>query len=292
MEPLRARFTVHTYEADAFGQLAVPALTDFLAEAAGHHATALGVGLDVLMARGLTWVLTRQRIEILRAPRLHEELEVETWPSGLDRLAALRDFRVRGADGAELARAISQWYVLDLETRRPRPPLEVLDVARFDVETPHAISFTDGKRHLAGGLDEARPPRPPLARDPDPRRSRAPHWGPAGGPGQPHPAAPTLAALERWDREKRFHVRFSDIDQNLHVNNGSYLSWAIEAMPPERWQSSRVADLEVQYRAECTLGSAILSRVLASGDGAYAHGIVREGDGKELARLTTRWVPR
>lgn len=245
MESLRSRFTVHTYEVDAFGQLAVPALTGFLAETAGHHATALGVGIDALMARGLTWVLVRQRLEIARAPRLHEELEVETWPSGVDRLAALRDFRVRGGDGAELARAISQWFVLDLRTRRPRPPLEVLDAARFRMEVPHAISF-DAK----------------------------------------------LQALERWDREKRFHIRYADIDRNLHVNNGSYLAWAIEAMPREVWQSSRIATLDVQYRAECTLGSAVLSRVLPSGQGAYLHGIVREEDGKELTRVATQWVQR
>jgi acyl-ACP thioesterase len=246
MESLRSRFTVHTYEVDAFGQLAVPALTGFLGEAAGHHATALGVGLDVLMARGLTWVLVRQRIEVLRAPRLHEELEVETWPSGVDRLAALRDFRVRGMDGSELARAASQWYVLDLATRRPRPPREVLDAARFRIEVPHALALGDHK----------------------------------------------LGALERWDRERRFHVRYADIDRNLHVNNGSYLAWATEAMPREVWESSRLAALEVQYRAECTLGSAVLSRVLQAGDGAYLHGIVREEDGKELARMATRWVAR
>ncbi len=245
MESLRSRFTVHTYEIDAFGQVAVPALTGFLAETAGHHATALGVGIDALVARGLTWVLVRQRLEILRAPRLHEELEVETWPSGVDRLAALRDFRVRAADGSELARAISQWFVMDLATRRPRPPLEVLDAARFKIDVPHALSFD--------------------------RR---------------------LPELERWDREKRFHIRYADIDRNLHVNNGSYLAWAIEAMPREVWQASRVAALEVQYRAEGTLGSAVLSRVQPSGDGAYLHGIVREEDGKELARLATRWVAR
>ena len=43
-------------------------------------------------------------------------------------------------------------------------------------------------------LREARaPPTPPLARDQSSRRSRAPLRGPAGGPGQPHPAAPALA---------------------------------------------------------------------------------------------------
>ncbi|HET6440285.1 MAG TPA: acyl-ACP thioesterase domain-containing protein [Anaeromyxobacter sp.] len=246
MEKLRCRFTVHTYEVDAFGQLSVPALTGFLAEAAGRHATALGVGIDALMNRGLTWVLVRQRVEVLRAPRLHEELTVETWPSGIDRLAAIRDFRVLADDGTELCRAISQWYVLALSTRRPHPPLSVLDAARFEEEQPHAVRFSAGK----------------------------------------------LASLERWDREKRFHIRYADIDRNLHVNNGSYLSWAMEAMPREVWEAERLAALEVQYRAECLLGSAVLSRLQPAGGGSYLHGIVREEDGRELARLETRWVTR
>jgi acyl-ACP thioesterase len=245
--PLRARFTVHTFELDAFGLLAAPALTDFLAEAAGRHATALGVGLDVLMARGLTWVLARQRVELLRPPRLHDEVEVETWPSGIDRLAALRDFRVRAADGSELARATSQWLVLDLATRRPQPPEVVLDPARFQLTgAPRATAFTDGK----------------------------------------------LPALERWDAEKRFQVRYADIDRNLHVNNGSYLAWAIEAVPKETWQAERIAEVEVSYRAECLLGSAVLSRLAAQPGGTFAHAIVREEDGKDLARLVTRWGPR
>lgn len=247
MEILRSRFKVHTFEQDAFGQLAGPALTDFLAEAAGLHADALGVGLDALMARGLTWVLARQRVQIARSPALHEELEIETWPSGLDRLSALRDFRVRGADGAEIGRATSQWFVLDLATRRPHPPRAVLDPERFDLaDAPRATTFTERK-------------------------------------------VPELGA---WEVERRFHVRYGDIDRNLHVNNGSYLAWAIEAVPREVWRTSRLAELEVAYRAECVLGSTILSRSAAGPDGAFAHAIVREEDGKELARLVTRWVKR
>ncbi|HVO20789.1 MAG TPA: acyl-ACP thioesterase domain-containing protein [Anaeromyxobacter sp.] len=247
METLRERYTVHTFEVDAFGRLAVPALAGFLAETAGRHATALGVGLDSLMARGVTWVLVRQRLEILREIRLHQEVEVETWPSGIDRLAALRDFVVRGADGAELARATSQWYVLDLATRRPRPPQAVLDPGRFRLEgAPRALDFREGK----------------------------------------------LPAPERWDGEQRFQVRYADIDQNLHVNNGSYLSWALEAVPRALWESHSLSEVEVQYRAEALLGDAVLSRLLGGGPGEFIHGIAREGDGRELARLLTRWTAR
>lgn len=238
-------FAVHSYEVDAFGTLAVPALSGYLSEVAGLHAAELGVGLDALMARGLTWVLARQRIENPIPVVLGDAIEIETWPSGVDRLAAVREFVVRRR-GEEVARATTHWFVLDLATRRPVRPGDVLD-PRFP--------------------REPRPPAVPLS------------------PGK-------LPALASWDLQRRFHVRYSDIDVNLHVTNTSYVAWAVEAVPRDLWQSSRLATVEVQFLAEAHHGAAILSRLAAAGDGSFAHAIVREEDGKELARLATRWVPR
>ncbi|HEY6100210.1 MAG TPA: acyl-ACP thioesterase domain-containing protein [Anaeromyxobacter sp.] len=239
-------FPVHKYEVDAFGTLAAPALSAYLSEIAGLHAQELGVGLETLMARGITWVLARLRIENPIPVAVGERLEIETWPSGIDRLFALRDFVVRRGDGIEVARATTQWLLMDLATRKPVRPGELLD--------PRL----------------PREPQPPVV-----ALSRA-----------------KLPELSTWQVEKRFHVRYADIDQNLHVTNTSYLAWAIEAMPRELWQRSRLAAAEVQYLAETQYGAAILSRIASAGEGAFAHAIVREEDGKELARLATAWVGR
>lgn len=239
-------FAVHGYEVDAFGTLAAPALSGYLSEIAGLHAAELGVGLETLKAKGLTWVLLRLRMENPVPVGLGETVEVETWPSGVDRLVALRDFVVRRGDGTEVARATSHWLVLDLETRKPVRPAEVLDPRLPREPLPPAVALAKGK----------------------------------------------LPELREWDFQKRFHVRFADIDHNLHVTNTSYLAWAMEAVPKDTWQSSRLASFEVQYVAECTYGVAVLSRLVRTGDGGYAHAIVREEDGKELARLLTAWAPR
>jgi acyl-ACP thioesterase len=241
----RATFPVHTYEVDAFGALEVPALSGYLQEVAGLHAEELGAGIETLRAKGLTWVLARQRIELPLPVTLGDTLEIETWPSGVERLAATREFLVRRGD-AEAGRATTQWLMLDLATRRPVRPGEVLD-ARF-----------------------RREPLPPVA--------------PLAEGKLPLPAA--------WEVEKRFHVRYADIDANLHVTNASYVTWGIEAAPVELWRAARLAAVEVHYLAEGHHGRAILSRLARTGDGAYAHSIVREDDGKELARLATRWTPR
>jgi medium-chain acyl-[acyl-carrier-protein] hydrolase len=243
--PFHEEFVVHTYEVDAFGALAVPALAGFLVEAAGLHARSLGVGIEALHAQGHTWVLARQRLEIPQPIRLGDVLDVETWPAGIDRLAALRDFVVRRG-GEVVARGTTQWFVLDLQSRRPVRPEAVLD-SRFPRErSAPVLRLGEGKL-------------PPLA---------------------------------TWEREKRFHVRFADIDVNAHANHGSYLAWALEGVPRELWQSSRVTAIEVHYLAECLYGSAVLSRLVPAGDGRFEHAIVREEDGKELARIGTEWAPR
>jgi len=239
-------FTVHTYEVDAFGTLALPALSGFLGEIAGLHATELGVGLEALRARGLTWVLLRQRIENPVPIVLSDTIEIETRPRGIDRLVALRDFVVRRGDGTEVARAATEWLVIDVATRRPVRPGELLDPRLPREPRPTAVALSPGK----------------------------------------------LPALRTWEHEKRFHVRYADIDANLHVTNTSYVAWAAEAVPREVWQSSRPASVEVHYLAEAHHGAAILSRLARTGERAFAHAIVREEDGKELARLVTEWVPR
>lgn len=241
----KGSFPVHTYEVDAFGTLAVPALSGYLSEAAGLHASELGVGLDALMARGLTWVLVRQRIENPVPVALGDTIEIETWPAGIDRLAAIREFVVRRGD-EEVARATTHWFVLDLATRKPVRPADVLDPRFPRAAPPPRVALTPGK----------------------------------------------LPELRAWDFQKRFHVRYSDIDVNLHVTNTSYVAWAMEVVPRELWRSSRLASVEVQFLAETHHGAAVLSRLAPAGDGAYAHAIVREEDGKELARLVTSWVPR
>jgi acyl-ACP thioesterase len=72
-----------------------------------------------LLDKGLTWILSRLRLRIQRLPVNGELLTVRTWPSGVERLFALRDFIISDADGAEVAWATSAWLILDTGSKRP-----------------------------------------------------------------------------------------------------------------------------------------------------------------------------
>lgn len=123
---------VHAYEMDGNGNLSLLALCDWLQEAAGRHATALGWSIHELMTRGQTWVLSRLAVRLTGQPPFDTVVDVATWPSGVQRLHSLRDFRVSNGDGQEIAVATTGWILLDLARRRPlRPPAEIDEVSRL-----------------------------------------------------------------------------------------------------------------------------------------------------------------
>ncbi|HET9599430.1 MAG TPA: acyl-ACP thioesterase domain-containing protein [Anaeromyxobacteraceae bacterium] len=120
--------TVDPRDLDGEGELPLPALAGALESVAAEHAAALGCGMDRLLARGLGWVMMRQRLEALAPLFAGDALEIATWPSGVERLVVSREFEVARA-GEVVARASTAWLVLDLAARRPVRPAAVLDAS-------------------------------------------------------------------------------------------------------------------------------------------------------------------
>ncbi|MCC8194597.1 MAG: acyl-ACP thioesterase [Deltaproteobacteria bacterium] len=111
-------FTIYTFQEDENGTARVQTLCDYMQEAAGNHAAGLGVSIDRLLEDGVAWVLARMRVVLEGLPSVHERIQVETWPVGVEGLQFRRDFIVRREDGFVLARAVSHWVVVSLETRK------------------------------------------------------------------------------------------------------------------------------------------------------------------------------
>jgi acyl-ACP thioesterase len=123
-------YAVRAYEVDLTGRAAVTTVCNWLQETAGIHAARLGWSIHWLRDKGLTWVLQRLRLRLDRSPAWGERVRVETWPAGVQRLFALRDFRLTGAAGEPVGVATSCWLLLDVASRRPvRPPAALEELA-------------------------------------------------------------------------------------------------------------------------------------------------------------------
>jgi medium-chain acyl-[acyl-carrier-protein] hydrolase len=134
-------FKVHSFDTDAFGLLSAPGLLGYLLESSGRSADRLGFGIAKLQKeRGLTWVIGRIKIELVKPLRFLENLEVQTWPSGLARSAVMRDFRILKSN-LEVGRATSTWFLLDMDTRLPVRAHEVFP-SHLHPEQEHLVPLS------------------------------------------------------------------------------------------------------------------------------------------------------
>lgn len=143
---------IKSYEIDSGGRLKIYSIMNYFQEIAGLNATELGWGYDVLSEKGLFWVLSRIGISITRIPGWGESVILTTWPVGVDKLFAVRDFRMSDGSGNELLSAVSAWLLLDRETRRPQK-VGMLDDPLFQRGVEGNIRPTPGKLTAPGPLD-------------------------------------------------------------------------------------------------------------------------------------------
>jgi acyl-ACP thioesterase len=115
-------FPVRYHELDSHGNLRPVTLLNYLQDAAGLHASQLGVSVADLRRRGLIWVLSRLHLIVDRYPRAGQTVIVKTWPSARQGLFSCREFELLdGCGGRSVARATTSWAVLNIASRRPVP---------------------------------------------------------------------------------------------------------------------------------------------------------------------------
>jgi len=108
-------------------------------EIAGLHAASLGFGYDNLIKEGIAWVLSRVHVKFNRLPVWKEEISIETWHKGSDRLFGYRDFEVLDKDGKEIIIATSSWLLINTETRRLHRINNIMEENTGDNDVRHAI---------------------------------------------------------------------------------------------------------------------------------------------------------
>lgn len=118
MRPHSEEFVTRYHEMGRDRLLRVQCICNYMEEAAGRHAELLGVGIDRLNAQNLAWVLVKMRLALERRPGPEEPVRIDTWPVAIERLQFRRDFIMYGKNGERLGTAVTQWVVMDLESRK------------------------------------------------------------------------------------------------------------------------------------------------------------------------------
>lgn len=130
--PYRVRFD----EAGADGLARPSSLVRYLQDLAWQHSAAAGFDRGWYSARGLGWLVRGLELELTGAAGYGEAIAITTRITGWRRMWCRRLTELAGPDGSLIARARTDWVLLDATGRPVRIPTEIAAFA------PHAETFT------------------------------------------------------------------------------------------------------------------------------------------------------
>ncbi len=108
---------LRTSDFDTFDNITPYAVLDLFQDIAGEHATKIGLGYHEMVEKKLIWVLVRTKFEIIKSPKMYEEVKLVTWPEVKGRVDMDRDYLILGENDEVLVKGKSKWVVVDLNTR-------------------------------------------------------------------------------------------------------------------------------------------------------------------------------
>ncbi len=109
------KYEIRYTDVDFKDELKLSSLLSLMEESACLSAEELGFGYSVLQPKKIGFVIVNWYIELFRAIKLNDILEIHTWPVKPKRLIVLRDFELF-VGGEKIGVATSRWCLIDLNS--------------------------------------------------------------------------------------------------------------------------------------------------------------------------------
>ncbi|MHA1203069.1 MAG: acyl-[acyl-carrier-protein] thioesterase [Candidatus Heimdallarchaeaceae archaeon] len=134
-------------EIDLNEKVKFSALIDYLQHAAYMHAHRLGVGHHQIFHRGLTWLLLRYAVEVIRYPTLEEEIKVVTWVAeSQSPKFTIRDFEIYDEKNNIICKVTTSWLLYNY---RKRQIVNFVDFwCNYDAKEKRALDYDFPKLRL------------------------------------------------------------------------------------------------------------------------------------------------
>lgn len=201
------------YEGDITNQMTMAMLLNVLVLASEGQSRFLGVGHEVLGQDDLGWVVTSYSIDVVRMPKVDENITITTEGTSYNRFFAFRKFWINDQAGNRIVQVQSIWVMINEKTRKlVSIPTEI--VAAYESEAVKRI-----------------------------------------------PRLPKPTTLAEITEQKRYQVRYSDIDFNGHVNNAHYLEWVADTLPLTFLATHTPEHIDIRFENEVRYGEMIDSHL-------------------------------
>ena len=135
---------IPSHMVDFYGRIKFYYICHYLFDIASRHAHFLHWGYDDLQDQKQYWVLSRLHVKMLKYPGMHDTISLETWPKGINRLFALRDFRFSSGVDETICLATTAWLIVDASSGRPVRITDFAELYNFNTGK-HSIEEVPGK---------------------------------------------------------------------------------------------------------------------------------------------------
>lgn len=217
----RYEFLAEPFHCDFSSSLFMGHLGNHLLNAADYHSNDRGYGMNYLMPRHKTWVLSRLAIEMKEMPKSYDKFFVETWVESAMKYFTARDFKICGpattqegaSEGAEekvYGYGKSVWAMIDTDSRQP------VDI--FDVHDGLIKEYIDEEKEC------------PIAAS-----SRV-----------------KMSGNEKLVRT--IDTYYNDVDVNGHINSVKYIEHILDLFDLEFYKTHFLQRFEIAYVAESHQG--------------------------------------
>ena len=214
----RYEFLSEPFHCDFSGHLFMGHLGNHLLNAADFHSNDRGYGMNYLMPRHKTWVLSRLAIEMTEMPKSYDKFFVETWVESAMKYFTARDFKICGkvdtaVDTSEekvYGYGKSIWAMIDTETRQPIDIFSVHDGLIRDYIEEEKVCPIAASSRVKMGKD-----------------------------------AQLVRTIDTY---------YNDVDVNGHINSVKYIEHVLDLFEMEFYKTHFLQRFEIAYVAESHQG--------------------------------------
>jgi acyl-ACP thioesterase len=93
-------------------------------------------------------------------------------------------------------------------------------------------------------------------------------------------------------KNSTYHVVYSDLDMNHHVNNINYLKWVLDDFEYSFRQKFRLGSIEINYLAEAIFGDELVRTTIPGNDNEFLTNIIKKESSKPILTSKTKWLPK
>lgn len=124
-------FQIQPQDVDFQYHVTLASLTNILLTTAGFNADENGFGIRDLNRNDCSWVLLRLALEMKSYPDQYETIQVETWVEEVGRASTTRNFRILNDKNVIIGEAVSNWAMIDVNTRRAQDLILLNGIHQF-----------------------------------------------------------------------------------------------------------------------------------------------------------------